>query len=292
MKYLLLFFPFLIIQSCGAQGVAKYPYNQNNHSLLWEVSGKGIEPSYVFGTFHLMCREDIKLSNNVKEIIKGADELYFELDMDDMGAMLGAMLFMKMKNDTTLSDLYTPEEYKKIESYFRDSLQMPISLLKGMKPLLLQALLYPKMMTCKNMSGMEEALVQEAKQYKKEIKGLETVAFQASIFDSIPYKEQATALLKLIDSMQENRNLFDSMLRIYKSQNLTSLDALNNDEFESGNSREILLDNRNRNWVKQLEELMKQKRLFVAVGAGHLTGKNGLIELLRREGYVVKPVQN
>lgn len=292
MKYLIIFFACLGMHSCMAQSDTKYPYNKNDNSLLWEVSGKGIKPAYIFGTFHLMCREDIKIGNNLKDIITKSDEVYFELDMDDMGAMLGAMLFMKMKNDTALSDLYTPEEYNKVEIYFRDSLQMPISLLKGMKPLLLQALLYPKMMTCKTMSGMEEALVQEAKKNKKEIKGLETVAYQASIFDSIPYKEQANALLKVIDSMQQNRDMFDSMLTIYKSQNLTSLEALNNSEFESGNSREILLDNRNKNWVKQLKGLMKEKRLFVAVGAGHLTGRSGLIELLRKEGYVVKPVVN
>lgn len=292
MKYLSILLSFLLIQSCCAQSINKYPYNATDHSLLWEVSGRGIKPSYIFGTFHLMCREDINLSNNVKDIIKNADEIYFELDMDDMSAMLGAMLFMTMKNDTVLSDLYTPEEYKKIETYFRDSLQMPMSLLKGMKPLLLQALLYPKMMTCRNMSGMEEELVQEARKNKKEIKGLETVAFQASMFDSIPYKDQALALLKQIDSMEENRNQFDSMLRIYKAQNLTSLSAFNEEQFESDYNREILLDNRNRNWVKQLKDLMKQKRLFIAVGAGHLTGNHGLIELLRKEGYVVKPVQN
>jgi len=292
MKYLAIIISFLIIQSCKSQTSKTYSYNKNNNSLLWEISGKGIKPAYLFGTFHLMCREDIKLSNNLKDIITNSDEVYFEVDMDDMAATLGAMLFMKMKNDTTLSDLYSEKDYQKVEHYFKDSLEMPIGFLKGMKPLLLQSLLYPKMMACKTMSGMEEALVQVAKQNKKEISGLETIAFQSSIFDSIPYKEQAAELLKMIDSMHETRLMFDSMQAVYRSQNITAIDDFTSAEFNTGNMREILLDNRNRNWVKQLKELMSKKRLFVAVGAGHLGGKEGVIELLRREGYTLKPIEN
>lgn len=294
MKYLIkLILPvLLVIQSCNAQTAKTYPLNKNENSLLWEISGKGIQPSYLFGTFHLMCKEDIRLGNTLIDIIKHVDEVYFEVDMDDMAATIGALMFMRMKNDTSLSDLYTPEEFGRIERFFKDSLDMPFVFLKTMKPMLLQALLYPKMMTCKTMSGMEEALVEVAKANKKEILGLETFAFQASIFDSIPYKEQASELLKMLDSMSATRSMFDSMLRIYKSQNLTAIDDFTSEEFGTGNTREILLDNRNRNWVKKLPEIFNKKRLFVAVGAGHLGGKNGVIALLRKEGYTLKPLEN
>ena len=294
MRYLiLLFLPILFVaESCKAQSIKLYPYKKNDNSLLWEISGKGIRPSYLFGTFHLMCREDITLSINLKDIIKNADVVYFEVDIDDMAATIAAMSFIKMKNDTTLTDLFTPNQFKKIESYFKDSLGMPLSFLKSMKPMLLQALLYPKMMACENMSGMELALSQVASENKKDVLGLETFAFQASIFDSIPYRVQAAELLKTIDSMPEMRIMLDSMLTIYKSQNLSALDIISSEEFNNGNAREILLDNRNRNWVKQLQVLMNKKRLFVAVGAGHLGGKNGVIALLRKQGYIVKPIEN
>src|SRR5688572_9620110 len=104
MKYfILLILPFILIsQSCKAQAVKTYPYKKNENSLLWEISGKGTQPSYLFGTFHLMCKEDINLSSSLKDIIKNSDEVYFEVDMDDMAATLGAMMFMKMKGDTSL----------------------------------------------------------------------------------------------------------------------------------------------------------------------------------------------
>ncbi len=294
MKYFTILFLFaaITIQCCRAQVVKKYPVKKDDNSLLWEITGKGIQPSYLFGTFHLMCKEDIKLGNSLKEIIKNADEIYFEVDMDDMAATVSAMTFMKMKNDTSLSDLYTPEEFNKIERYFKDSLNMPFIFLKTLKPMLLQALVYPKMMACKTMSGMDQALVEVAKSYDKEILGLETYAFQASIFDSIPYKTQASELLKMLDSMTTARNTFDSMLTIYKSQNIAAIDDFTAEEFNTGNMREVLLNNRNRNWVKMLPEILRKKRLFIAVGAGHLGGKDGVIALLRKEGYTVKPIEN
>ena len=295
MKYFtILFFLFaaMTIQCCQAQVVKNYPVKKDDNSLLWEITGKGIQPSYLFGTFHLMCKEDINLGNSLKEIIKNADEIYFEVDMDDMAATVGAMTFMKMKNDTSLSDLYTPDEFNKIERYFKDSLNMPFIFLKTLKPMLLQALVYPKMMACKTMSGMDQALVEVAKSYDKEILGLETYAFQASIFDSIPYKTQASELLKMLDSMTTTRNTFDSMLTIYKSQNIAAIDDFTAEEFNTGNMREILLNNRNRNWVKMLPEILRKKRLFIAVGAGHLGGKDGVIALLQKEGYTVRPIEN
>ena len=104
------------------------------------------------------------------------------------------------------------DEYKKVESYFKDSLGMPMMLFQSMKPYFLVALLYPKMMNCKTASGIEEELMSLAKENKKEIKGLETMQFQASVFDSIPYEWQAKELLKNIDSFSLYKNEFDTML--------------------------------------------------------------------------------
>lgn len=294
MKFLYFFLPVLFFQDCKSQPVEKYPYNKDDNSLLWEISGKGItKPSYLFGTFHLMCKDDINLGKNLKEALKNSDEVYFELDLDDMSNMLGALLFMNMRNDTTLRDLYSAEQYKKVESFFTDSLKMPIGFMQKIKPLLLQALLYPKMMSCKSMSGVEEVLMKLAKENKKEIKGFETMAFQASIFDSIPYDVQAKELLKGIDSIADYKKSFDSLLTVYKTQRLSDIEKLfTNSEFGVVDNQEILLDNRNKNWVAQLKNLLHKKGLFIAVGAGHLVGKNGLIELLRKEGYTLRPVEN
>lgn len=293
------FFSFLLILGmpvfCSAQSApASLKTNASDNTLLWEVSGKGLpKPSYLFGTFHLLCRDDIRFSNSLKQSVQNATEVYLELDMDDPSMILSSLTLMTMKGNKKLKDLYTEAEYKRVVDYFKDSMQTPIYLFQTMKPFFLVALLYPKMMPCPTVSSVEDEIMKLAKQNGKEIKGLETMAFQASVFDSIPYEEQAAELLKSIDSMALSKKYFDSMVMAYKEQSINELGLLmKNEDFGMESNQDILLDKRNKNWVEQLKTIMKKEPVFVAVGAGHLLGEKGLIALLRKEGYKVRPLEN
>lgn len=292
----LFIFPFLLmlLSSCHAQEQPGLPVNKDGNTLLWEVSGNGLKSkSYLFGTFHLMCKRDILFSENLKTAVKNTSETWLEMDLDDPATMLGALFLMKMKDGKKLSDLYSETDYRRLESFFTDTLNYPVSLFQQMKPAFLEALLYPKMLPCKTVTGVEEELMKLAKENKKEIQGLESMAFQASVFDSIPYAEQAKELLKGIDSISSYRKYFDTMMMVYKSQRLDEIEKLfSRSEFGMEQNKELLLDRRNRNWVVQLKTIMKKEPVFVAVGAGHLVGETGLIALFRKEGYTVKPIEN
>ena len=295
MRCLSIFSCLWLMLSCNAQ--TKKPgllINKDDNSLLWQISGNGLQkPSYLFGTFHLMCKDDVQFSDQLKTAVANSATVYMELDMDDPALMLSGMMMMTMKGGKKLTDFYSKEEYKKIEIFFKDSLNAPLSFLQTMKPFMLVALLYPKMMPCKTVSGVEEELMKLAKAQKKEIKGLETMELQAAVFDSIPYEEQAKELLKSIDSMELNRKSFDTMMRVYKSQRLSAIEALfNKSELGMQNHEDILLTKRNLNWVEQFGDIAKKENVFIAVGTGHLVGDNGLISLLRKKGYKVLPLQN
>ena len=268
--------------------------NNDSNTLLWQVSGKKLKnPSYLFGTFHLLCKDDINFSEQLKTVLLSSDEVYMEMDMDDPSTMLSGLFYMNMKGGKKLKDLYTAVEYKKVESYFTDSVGIPLMMLQSIKPYFLVAMLYPKMMNCKTASGVEEELVSIAKENKKKIKGLETIQFQSSVFDSIPYEWQAKELLKNIDSFSIYKKEFDTMLLQYKNQQLPAMEnSLAKSEFGSDKYEDILLTKRNLNWVGQLKTIMKKESVFVAVGAGHLVGEKGLINLLRKEGYTVEPLVN
>ncbi len=280
---------------CKSQTGNHFVKQTDNNSLLWRVSGKGIKkPSYLFGTFHLLCKDDIHFSEQLKKSLQSSNEVYMEMDMDDPSTMFSGLLYMNMKNGKKLKDLYTEDEYKKVENYFTDSLGMPMMMFQTIKPYFLVAMLYPKMMKCKTASGVEEELMKLAKENKKEIKGLETMQFQASVFDSIPYEWQAKELLKNIDSFSMYKNEFDTMVLQYKNQQLSAMEKLlAKSEFGSDEKYEdILLTKRNKNWVNQLKNIMNKESVFVAVGTGHLVGDKGLINLLRKEGYTVEPMVN
>lgn len=269
-----------------------------NNTLLWKISGNGLEkPSYLFGTIHMLCADDAVLSSNMKKVIRECDEVYFEVDMDNLFEMIGAIGKMKMTGDTTLQDLLTKEEYKKVKDYFesKNSL-LPFSMLETFKPILAASTLEEGSMPCENTAMMEQVIMEEAKKNKKKIQGMETMAYQAGILDSIPYKLQAQQLLSYIDGTmtgdkedKQMKEMFDA----YKKQDLKKLEDLMV-ETDAGMAgfTDLLLYHRNQNWVKKLKLLMPDKSLLIAVGAGHLPGEKGVINLLRKEGYTVTPVEN
>ncbi len=277
-----------------AQTISSLKTNTSDNTLLWEISGNGLKsPSYLFGTFHLLCKDDIHFSAALKQAITNSSEVYLELDMDDPATFLGGLILMNMKNGKKLKDFYTDDEYKRLSNFFKDSLKMGIGLFQQMKPAFLESLLYPKMMPCGQTTSIEESIMQLAKKGGKQIYGLETMAFQASVFDSIPYQKQAGELLHSIDSMEQAKKYFGQMLDAYKEQRLDEIEnIINNPDFGSTENQDLLLDNRNKNWVAQLKEIIKNKSVFTAVGTGHLVGKNGLIALLRAEGYTVRGLEN
>ena len=268
------------------------------NTLLWKISGNGLEKSsYLFGTIHMLCADDAVLSKNMKKIIKDCEEVYFEVDMDNIFEMVGAMGKMKMKGDTTLKDLLTQEEYEKVKMYFetKGSL-LPFSMLETYKPLLAASTLEQGALPCDNTAMMEQVIMQEAQLYKKKIMGMETMAYQAGVLDSIPYKLQAQQLVSYIESAGKddsgNKQL-EEMFKAYKDQDLKKLEELMV-ETDAGMAAftDILLFHRNRNWVEKLKTILPEKSVLIAVGAGHLPGEKGVINLLRKEGYTVTPVEN
>ena len=278
-----------------------YTQAQTNNSslsntLLWRITGKNLtKPSYLFGTMHMLCAEDIELSDSLKNAIKSSDKVYLELDMDNLMEMMGAMTHMSMRNDTTLGDLLSPEEYKKVKAYFTDHMSMlPFSMLETYKPMLTASTLMEKSNKCDHIIAMEELIMQEAKQDHKEIKGLETMNYQLSIFDSIPYKVQAKQLVEMINNMDKSDDDKDmvELTNAYRLQQLNKMEELTKKDEGIRDYANLLLYNRNKNWEQKLEGLLPQHSLIIAVGAGHLPGEKGVINLLKRAGYKVEPVKN
>lgn len=283
----------LITVSCKNRISKQITTTTDTNTLLWKISKKGSsQVSYMYGTFHLMCKEDIVLSKSVDDAIANADDVYFELDLDDPSTMLSGIFFINMKADTTLSQLLTADELKRVSSFFKDTLGTPITMFQRMKPSLLEAFMYPKMLACKNSSGVEQELLVKVAAANKKVYGLETIQDQTSVFDKIPYSVQAKGLVKSVDSFASAKKNFAEMVTNYKAQQLDLLgDALDVDTEGLSAYLDVLLYDRNKNWVKKIKPIMESKNLFIAVGAGHLPGEQGLIDLLRKEGYEVEGVK-
>ncbi|MEM6723307.1 MAG: TraB/GumN family protein [Bacteroidota bacterium] len=265
----------------------------NPNALLWEISGKElIKPSYLYGTIHLISKSDFRMSDLVKDRFWRTDQLTLEIDMDNMADMFSALTKAFMDDGTTLEDLLTEEEYLELSDYFETNLGMPMSLLKRIKPIFLST-----MVTEQGIAGevtsYETEFMGMARDQKKETLGLETVEFQMSLFDEIPYEDQAEMLMESLKGEGDSGiDSFNEMVEMYKKEDLESLHTYITEESEDlGDFEDILLNKRNEAWIPIMEEQMATKPTFFAVGAGHLSGESGVIELLKKAGYTLTPLR-
>ncbi len=267
----------------------------DSKSLLWQITGNGlVKPSYIFGTMHLMCAEDAVVSPSLKAVVKQVKQVYFEVDMDHAGTLLGGEVDFNMKQDGQLKDFLTGEEYEQVKMFFKEHQPMlPFEILERQHPLILSSGLYEFFLPCQEKNGAEVKIAELAHKLGKPTGGLESLAFQQYIFDSIPYDQQAKDLVKTINNVDHFKQSMHDMLTVYKSQDLEKLQQLTMQD-ESGVSThlDMLLYNRNNNWVKEMRSIMKQKSTLFAVGAGHLGGDNGVLDLLRKQGFNTRPIIN
>jgi len=264
-------------------------------TLLWKISGHNLaKPSYLFGTMHILCADDAKLSDGLKKAISDCEELYFEIDLSDMKGMLNSLQYLRMNDETKLSDLLSAADYAKVKSYFSKHVSMlPFGMLERFKPLLISSMIEEQGMRCQSTDGMEMEIMKDANAENKKINGLETVEFQAQLFDSIPYQKQAKDLVNYIDSIDQYTKSMDTLMQVYKTQDLNKINELSRTGDPTVTDYiDLLLNDRNKSWVNKMKTILPGKSILFAVGAAHLPGEKGVIELLRENGYSVTPMKN
>jgi len=258
-------------------------------TLLWQVSGKGItKPSYLFGTIHLMCPSELKMSKIVQATFDSTSELFLEIDMDDPDMMKEVMLGMQMKDSSTLQNLMG-NNFDSVSTIFKATTGMPLIMLNTAKPLLLMSMVYPSLLGCTPVSW-ESEFQKMAQEKGLDIKGLEKLQDQMDVFDKIPYKVQSDMLIKMLLNIDSSKKDFNEMLQLYKNKDIDQIKDLTTKEEDFAEYTGILLDDRNHNWIPVIGEQAKKQPTFFAFGAGHLGGEKGVINLLRKAGFTVKPV--
>ena len=135
------------------------------------------------------------------------------------------------------------------------------------------------------------SFVKMAREQSKEVIGLETIEEQMKIFDDMPDSVQAQMLLRYVNEFSQQKKDFTNMVQLYKNKDLDALYRQIMSSPDIAGSEEALLFNRNKNWIPVMEAAMKTGSLFVAVGAGHLAGEQGLLNLLKEKGYTIEPVK-
>ncbi|HSI77376.1 MAG TPA: TraB/GumN family protein [Lunatimonas sp.] len=263
-----------------------------DEGVFWKISGNGLSrPSYLFGTIHLICEEEFRLGTQVEEKLKESKVLILEVDLDDPSLALSMLSHMHNAGGEMITDFLTDEEYELARGLLMERTGMDIGMLKSMRPFMLMSLIYPNLLECETKS-YENELMRIAKSNQLEIKGLESVHDQLSVFDQIPLEDQYRSFFEYAGNLEKGKEEFKQLIEAYNKEEIGQLVQMVADSPEYRDYQDILLDNRNRNWIDPMGELMKKGPVFFAVGAGHLGGELGLIQLLKYEGYKVTRLEN
>ncbi len=285
---------FILITFFMLCGMVRSQTDTETQSLLWKISGNGIEkPSYLFGTIHIIPKENYYFPQQAEKILEQCDMLLLEVDMDiSLEEKLAMAQKMTLPQGKTLQEYMTKEEFDRFSSYMLDSIGIRKGKFKRyirLKPFFLSGVLITELI--KDFEMYEDKLSKMASRAKIPVKGLETIDYQMSLLDSFPISQQVAMLTDTTASYSNIKTEYQTLLDAYLTKDLNKLYEKIANEIPTKDFEDVFIIKRNQNWVEQIEELTKNKVLFVAVGAGHIGSPNGLIQLLRNKGYELTPVQ-
>ena len=273
--------------------------------LLWKVSGNGLgRPSYIFGTHHMAPATMIDQIKGMDEAISGCDIVVGEVEKDSlMSPEVQARMAQNMiaPLDSTLDKLLTPDDYRIVEKVFDKyfgAMGVKLSQMKSLKPSAIstqmqamQALKYFPNFDATNL--IDVAVQTRANDAGRPSVGLESVQEQIDLLFNSPLTEQATGLVEACKQDEFFQVQSAALVDAYMSQDLDKIQTVMTDATMGGSEEamEALIYNRNRLWAAKLVEMMPERACLVCVGAGHLPGDQGLLQLLRERGFTVEPVQ-
>ncbi|GAB3508979.1 TraB/GumN family protein [Spirosoma knui] len=276
-------------------GANSLPARAQDNALLYKVTGPGLaKPSYLYGTFHLVCPTDLNITDATQQAMTDAQQVYLELDLDDPSMMMSMQKAMLMPNGKTVKDLLKPEDYTVLDTYLKQKMNVGLAQLGMLKPIGLLSMMYMTVLPCQPAS-YDMKFAEMAAKDKKEVLGLETIEAQLGALDKIPLEEQLKGLVDMARKPEEAQKEFADLLAAYKAKDMGKLmSMMKTSQFSGGDFtqfEESLLNERNTNWIPIIEKAAKEKPTFFAFGAGHLVNEKGVVNLLRKKGYTVTPVQ-
>ena len=260
--------------------------------LLYQISGNGLSAvSYLYGTIHMLPKDQFELSNSLKRAFDASATLAMEVDLNMSGAEKIALAQkVLLPEGKTLKDFMAEQDYLQLKMYCMDSLDWSESKFdrnSKLKPMFFSSMLIQESM--RNMASYEMEFNKMAKKKRKNVMGLETIDFQLGLFDQLPMETQVEMLNKDYNS---DLQTFDTLLACYLQEDLDKLNVLMNAENAAyPEFNELLLVNRNKSWINPMGIQMRKESTFFAVGAGHLGGAQGVIALLREAGYTVTAIK-
>lgn len=283
---------YLVSMSAGS---AQEPGAAGGRSMLWRVESEG-RSLYILGSVHMLPKSAYPLAPAIEQAFEESDRIAFELNLDSATNMGNAFALVQRgtyQDGRTLRSSISPETYKLLQQRLKKS-GIPSVMFDRLEPWMVAMMLSAIDMQnsgYENRYGIDMYFHDKAKKAGKEVVGLETIDFQVDLFDKLPEEAQEEYLKQTLEMSSDSANgVVDSMVDAWKAGDTDLLEKIaggsmsGNDELYKG-----MLYDRNHNWVPLIEGFLQSgDRYLVVVGALHLVGDDGVIELLRNKGYSVE----
>lgn len=281
--------------------------------LLYKISGNNLpRPSYIIGTHHLANVGFVNKIKGVNDALTNTEQVYGELIWDNM-TNADSVAYMKQQmtlpDGKTLKDVLSTEQYAKLNAYLKSAMQADLNnpivqaQMGKLTPLAMVIQLTVLSYMTKHIgefdptSTFDQYFQAQAKKNKEYVGGLETVAFQAKVlYGSIPLQRQLVMLECFLDHTAFIEEMTEKMSEAFYAQDLNALKAaqdekLNNSCDNTPEENDLLIYNRNADWLKKMPAIMAKAPTFFVVGALHLPGDKGVLDGLRNLGYTVEGVR-
>jgi uncharacterized protein len=260
-------------------------------NFLWKVPGDK-NTVYILGSIHLLKRGSAALKPVVEEVFSKSKRLVLEIDLVKEGpAKFQQLLVEKGVNPEgkLLSEQLSPDTYE-LAARRASDLGIDLKLLASFKPwvvALTMVVMQLQKLGFDPNSGIDHQLAERAKQANKPVSGLETAEFQIDIFSQLSPPEQEMFLRQSLLEMDQLDKSVDEMVEVWSRGDVAGGEKLFLESMRGyPELKAKVIDERNRNWVPQIEQFLKQDEdVLVVVGAAHLVGNEGVIELLKARGY-------
>lgn len=271
-----------------------------NAQLLWKISGRGIEkPSYILGTHHAVPYTFCDTIPGLMKAFGEVGHVVGEFDMLKMDAMTPQQMqqmqkMMMMPADTTMASLFSDTQRDTLDAYLKNTLGANLQMLSSMKPMTIMVTVQQKMLMelipdIASLTGIDKYMQTLAAEKGKQVGGLETMEYQLGLLYGSSLQDQADALMDMV-RRSNSKELLQELTAAYKTQNLDTLWKIFQDQMTQL-EYDALVKTRNLNWLEEMKVLLPTQSTLYVVGAGHLPGDSGMINLLREAGYKVKPVK-
>ena len=296
----ILFVTMMVLVSLGTQA-----------QLLYRISGNGLKaPSYIVGTYHLASATFVDSIPGMRQAMADTEQTYGELVMEELLApdsVAQMQQAMMLPEGMTLDKLLTADEMGRLNTYMKQLMGMDMT--HPMVALQMGRLSPSALSTTLSMfsymrktgmfdpqNGFDNYFQKEAHAEGKTIGGLETIAFQVeTLFKSQTLERQKELLMCQVDNAAFMDEMTDGVVRAFYSQDIEAIKAAMDEKLDNScdstpEEEDRLISNRNANWLTKMPALMAEKPTLFAVGAAHLPGEKGVLNLLRLAGYTVEGV--